>query len=296
MSRLARPIRRNLEEPLLRNVQGEGPVWNETKEAPRANLYSREMLTMIKVTNVFFFSVLAFAGTAASAQNLEAVIDWSRWDAILRSKVIDGRVDYGAIAADPGFTATVADIANADLAGHDRQSLLAFSINAYNVLAVKGILDGHSPASSFGKLRFFYRDTYTIAGEERSLHAFENEHIRTLEEPRIHFAIVCASASCPPLRSEAYAPQTLDEQLDDNARRFLNDSAKNRYDLDSGVARISKIFKWFAEDFEATAGTVPHYIASFVDDEEVAAALRDDLLELRYLKYDWSLNGVKPSP
>jgi len=251
---------------------------------------------MIKVATAFFASVFAFGGTFASAQSHEAVIDWSRWDAILHEAVTDGRVNYGAIAADPGFTATVADIANADLAGHDRESLLAFSINTYNVLAVKGILDGHSPASSFGKLRFFFRDKYTIAGEELSLHAFEKEQIRTLGEPRIHFAIVCASASCPPLRSEAYVPQTLDEQLDDNARRFLNDSAKNLYDLDSGVARVSKIFKWFSEDFEAAAGTVQRYIASFVDDKEVAAALREDRLELRYLKYDWSLNGVKSPP
>ncbi len=188
---------------------------------------------MIKMAAFFFSLTLAFNATIASAQSLEAVVDWSRWDAILHENVIDGRVDYGAIAADPGFTATVADIANADLAGHDRESLLAFSINAYNVLAVKGILDGHSPASSFGKLRFFYRDKYTVAGEPLSLHAFEKEHIRTLDEPRIHFAIVCASASCPPLRSEAYLPQTLDQQLDHNARRFLTDSAKNRYDLDS---------------------------------------------------------------
>jgi len=249
---------------------------------------------MIKMTAISIISVLAFAGTVASAQEFEAVIDWSRWDAILHSYVIDGRVDYGAIAADPGFTATVADIANADLAGHDREALLAFSINAYNMLAVKGILDGHSPASSFGRLRFFYRDTYTIAGEELSLHAFEKEHIRTLEEPRIHFAIVCASASCPPLRSEAYLPQTLDKQLDDNARRFLNDSAKNRYDLNANAANVSKIFKWFAEDFEAAAGTVQRYIASFIDDEEVAAALHEDRFKLRYLKYDWSLNGIVP--
>jgi hypothetical protein len=113
---------------------------------------------MVKVTTIFLASVFALSATIASAQSLEAVIDWSRWDAILHENVIDGRVDYGAIAADPGFTATVADIAKTDLAGHDRESLLAFSINAYNVLAVKGILDGHSPASSFGKLRYLDYD------------------------------------------------------------------------------------------------------------------------------------------
>jgi hypothetical protein len=239
---------------------------------------------------------LLCAGSAAAVDGApRGVIDWSSWDTLLRDHVTEGRVDYDAIGNDPGFETTVERIATADLVGHDRTDLLAFYINAYNVLAVKGILDGRSPRSALGKLRFFYRDRYTVAGELLSLHRLENDRIRPLGEPRIHFAIVCASASCPPLRSEAYAVHSLDLQLDDNARRFLNDTGKNRVDLDAGVVHLSKIFKWFREDFEAAAGDVQSYIAEFIDDEQAARELRDGTLDVRYLDYDWSLNGTSRS-
>lgn len=221
-----------------------------------------------------------------------AVIDWSAWDASLGSHVVNGAVDYDGIAREPGFETTVDAIAAARLDDEQpREEKLAFLINAYNVLAAKGILDGHSPRTGFGKLRYFYLDKYRVAGEKLSLSALENDWIRPFGEPRIHFAIVCASASCPPLRSEAYLPGRLDEQLDAAARRFLNDPGKNRFDLDRQVAEISKIFKWFEEDFVAAGGVQP-FIARFVDDDGVADALRAGRFEVRYLDYDWSLNGT----
>jgi len=243
---------------------------------------------------VFAFLVsvaLPVWGASAEGHGLQAVIEWSAWDRVLRSHVVDGRVDYESIAGDPAFAATVVSVAAADLEGHDEDSVLAFYINAYNMLAVQGVLNGRSPESSFGKLRFFFRDKYTVAGEKLSLNALEHKRIRPLGEPRIHFAIVCASASCPPLRSEAYVPSQLDDQLDDNARKFVNDSDKNRIDPASGVAEISKIFKWFAEDFEAASGDIQSYLAEFVDDDDNAEALRQQAYKLRYLPYDWSLNG-----
>jgi hypothetical protein len=220
------------------------------------------------------------------------VIDWSQWDTLLRAHVVDGRVDYDAIRDDSRFAATVARIATADLAGHDRTAVLAFYINSYNVLAVQGILQGRSPKTNLGKLRFFYRDKYTVAGDELSLNRLEHHRIRPLGEPRIHFAIVCASASCPPLRSEAYTIESLDHQLDDNARTFLNDPNKNRIDIEAGVAHLSKIFKWFRKDFEEAAGSVQSYVAGFIDDPLAAQSLREDRLRVRYLDYDWSLNGT----
>jgi len=224
------------------------------------------------------------------ASDSSAVIDWSAWDAVLRTHVNDGVVDYDGIAAEPGFSTTVESIARARLDGHERDARLAFLINAYNVLAVKGILDGSSPRTAFGKLRFFYRDKYVVAGDSLSLNSLEHDRIRPLGEPRIHFAIVCASASCPILRSEAFVPDRLDAQLDDSAHRFVNDPSKNRFDLDLGVVQLSKIFKWFDEDFEADGG-VKRFVARFVADEEVAEALRDASLEVGFLDYDWSLNG-----
>jgi hypothetical protein len=241
---------------------------------------------------MMILTLLCAAPAAATDGTPTAVIDWSQWDNLVRAHVVDGRVDYDAIKSDPGFAHTVARIATAELADHDRAALLAFYINTYNVLAVRGILDGHSPLSKLGKLRFFYRDRYTVAGEELSLNRLEHDRIRPLGEPRIHFAIVCASASCPPLRSEAYAVDSLDRQLGDNARSFLNDPSKNRFDLAAGVAHLSKIFKWFREDFEAAAGSVQSYVARHIDDPRAVQALRDGRLEVRYLDYDWSLNGT----
>jgi hypothetical protein len=228
---------------------------------------------------------------AGEERSSHAIIDWSYWDAILRSHVVDGEVDYSAIAEDEGFAATVIAIATADLVGSSSESVLAFYINAYNVLAVQGILNGRSPSTNLGKLRFFYREKYTVAGETISLHALEKVRIRSLGEPRIHFAIVCASASCPPLLAEAYLPHRLDAQLENNARQFINDPVKNRFDIENHTASVSRIFKWFAEDFEAAAGNVQGFLARYVDDDKVAETLRQGQLKLRFLDYDWSLNG-----
>jgi hypothetical protein len=210
---------------------------------------------------------------------------------MVKAYVVEGSVDYDAFASDHRLTATVAAIAEAELGQADLKTLLSFYINTYNVLAVQAILNGRSPRTKLGKLRFFYRQKFTVAGERLSLHALEKRRIRSLGDPRIHFAIVCASVSCPPLRSESYVPARLHAQLDDNARRFLNDRHKNRFDLESGSAMVSKIFKWFGEDFEVEGHGVEHYLARYVDDDKVAEALRSGRLKIRYLTYDWSLNG-----
>jgi len=246
----------------------------------------------MKLANLAVTALLFTLPAAAAPGDFEAVIDWSSWDAILAAHVADGRVDYDAVRAEAGLAVTVADLAAADLEGQEPDAVLSFYINAYNVLAVQGILDGHSPRTNLGKLRFFYWEKFEVAGERMTLNELEHERIRPLGEPRIHFAIVCASASCPRLRSEAYLPSSLDAQLDDAARRFINDSGKNRIDLGRGVAELSRIFKWFAEDFEAAAGGVPAYVAGYLADDRAARALRGSRLKVRHLDYDWSLNGT----
>jgi len=109
-------------------------------------------------------------------------------------------------------------------------------------------------------------------------------------EPRIHFALVCASESCPPLRPEAYRAADLDHQLDDQARTFLRDPAKNRYDADQGVLYLSKIFSWFEGDFEAHSASVSAYVEPYLL-VEAGQAVRSGDVPIRYLPYDWSLNG-----
>jgi hypothetical protein len=245
----------------------------------------------INLAGTILLATLGWGRAVVSAQPQPRVVDWGPWDAILREHVRDGAVDYDGIAREPAFAEIVEAIAGAALEGRSPASVLAFYINAYNVLSVQGILRGHSPCTTLGRARFFGLDRYTVAGERLTLHKLEHQRIRPLGEPRIHFAIVCASVSCPPLRDEAYRPEQLDRQLDDNARRFLADPSKNRFDLEAGEAYLSKIFKWFAEDFETAAGSVSRYVADYVTDPEVARALREEGLEVRHLDYDWSLNG-----
>ena len=145
-----------------------------------------------------------------AAMSSQASLDLTSWDEMLASAVTEGQVDYRQWRDNPRFDALVNQIAEADVAGMSREEALVFYINAYNILAARGILDGSSPSSLLGRYVYFKRDKYTVAGESVNLYDLEHELIRPLGEARIHFAIVCASASCPILRNEAY---TLEKQL-----------------------------------------------------------------------------------
>ena len=219
-----------------------------------------------------------------------AQLDVNSWDALLQEAVSNGHVEYRQWADNPRFDALVQQIATTDVSGMTRDEKLVFYINAYNILAARGILDGSSPDSLLGRYVYFKRDKYPVAGDRISLHALEHELIRPLGEPRIHFAIVCASQSCPILQSHAYTLERLEEQLDSAARQFINDVERNRFDVGERRANLSSIFDWFEDDFVDAAGSLQAYIAPYVDGE-VAALLREGAFSVRYLDYDWDLNG-----
>jgi hypothetical protein len=224
-----------------------------------------------------------------------AQVDYSGWDALLRAHARNGVVDYPAFAAAPELDAFLDQVRRARFSapsGADER--LAFWINAYNALAIRGILDGGSPAGLLGRYRFFLRRRFAVAGEKITLWDLEHARIRPLGEPRIHFALVCASASCPKLASEAYLPGRLDEQLERAARAFVNDPERNRFDRAQRVAWLSAIFDWYAEDFAADAGSPAGYVAAYVADPELARSLAAGGWRVQYLDYDWSLNGTPP--
>ena len=131
-----------------------------------------------------------------------------------------------------------------------------------------------------------------LKGGNISLDDIEHRTLRTdFKEPRIHFALVCAARSCPPLRSEAYRAADLDRQLDDQGRTFLNDPRKNRFDPATKTLYLSRIFDWFHGDFEAAAGSVKAYATRYLDDPR---AKRPEV-EIEFLSYDWSLNDQDPN-
>ena len=218
------------------------------------------------------------------------------FNAVLQAHVSEGVVKYPQLAEDPRFSEYVEQLNHIDpTAFLTRNEQLAFWINAYNAFAIKGILDGYSPRTKIGQWRFFIGQTYAVGGEPINLYDLEQAIlIHDFHEPRIHFAIVCASQSCPHLRSWAYDPAHLDEQLNDSARRFINDVSKNRFDRSERVAYLSRIFDWFAEDFEAQAGSLANYVSQFVNDPELAQDLRIGNYSIEFLNYDWNLNGIPP--
>lgn len=220
-----------------------------------------------------------------------AQVDAAAWNSLLESAVSNGQVDYVQWRDNPRFDALINQIALTDTSTMDRQQKLALYINAYNILAARGILDGRSPDGVLGRYLYFKRDTYTVAGSRISLHQLEHDWIRPLKEPRIHFAIVCASQSCPILQGEAYTAKRLDEQLEAAARGFINDPARNRFDPVTGRAELSSIFEWFGEDFEEASGSVQAFLAPLIDNPEVSALLDRGEFRVSYLQYDWSLNG-----
>ena len=114
----------------------------------------------------------------------------------------------------------------------------------------------------------------------------ERKVIIPLGEPRIHFAINCASSSCPKLQPTVFKADVLDQQLTDAANAFINDTMRNYFDRATKIAHISKIFDWFKEDFVKHSGSVLKYIAQYVKDEKIAKDLRDGNYKIRYLKYD----------
>jgi len=215
---------------------------------------------------------------------------------VLGAHVRDGLVDYPGIQADERLPAYLAQLDRVDPnAFATRNERLAFWINAYNAFAIKGILDQYSPMSLVGRYRYFIGRTYRVGGETINLYDLERKVlVEQFREPLMHFAIVCASTSCPKLHPWVYQPDMLDGQLDRVARAFINDPTRNRFDREKKVAWISMIFDWFERDFTQAAGSVLAYVARYVDDQDLARELTQPGYRVEYLEYDWNLNGVPP--
>jgi Protein of unknown function, DUF547 len=215
---------------------------------------------------------------------------------VLHQAVSDGQVDYPRIQRDERFQQYLAQLSRVDPnALPSKTDQLAWWLNAYNAFAIQGILDGETPRPYVGWYRYFKVCEYAAAGTTLNLYDLEHDVLRRrFRDPRVHFAIVCASTSCPRLQAWAYDARLLDRQLDRVAREFINDSRRNRFDRQQKVAALSRIFDWFAEDFVASAGSVQNFVARYVDDSELAKELIQPGYRIEYLEYDWSLNGIPP--
>jgi hypothetical protein len=208
------------------------------------------------------------------------------------------RVDYAALRADPDWRRLVDGLADADPAAlASRDARLAFWIDVYNVLAIDWIVR-EGPVESIRDLGNFLRPVWKktagrVGGREVSLDEVEHRILRPMGEPRIHFAIVCASTSCPSLRREPFRPDRLDAQLDAQTRAFLADPRKGlAIDRDEEDVRVSKIFDWFAEDFGGDAGVVAFVTRHAPETDRPWLTEHADELDLVHLPYDWEVNAL----
>ena len=241
--------------------------------------------------------LLAFAALSGPAAAQQAQDVFAPFGELLTSAVEDGWVDYPAFARSEAFADMMQQLSATtparDATANDR---LAFYINAYNATSIQGILDGYSPATIWSRIRFFKRRQYDLFNTSISLYDLEHERIISEGDPRIHFAIVCSSKSCPPLQNWLYRADALDTQLDDVTRRFINDTSSNRFDIAARSATLSRIFDWYDDEFTAAGGSLQGFLASYADNPALRASLGNEDWDIDFMDYDWSLNGDPVEP
>jgi len=243
-------------------------------------------------------AALAFSGAAQA-------FDHRQWNSLLHKHVVvlqEGRasqVRYEGMARDraalQAYLDSLSKVGEAEFQGWPKAEQMAFLINAYNAYTVEKILTRYPHIRSiwdFG--RFFgnpFKDEFfTLLGRKASLDAIEHGMLRKrYREPRVHFALNCASIGCPMLREEAYTAGRLERQLEEQAIRFLSDRSRNRYA--NGRLEVSMIFDWFKEDFEPREKYFVRYAAAL----GFPGGAPPIEFPLSFLDYGWSLNDFRSS-
>jgi hypothetical protein len=237
----------------------------------------------------------AVPGHAVAAPRATAAIDHSAFDKLLKKHVSDkGLVDYKGFKADEKAFNQYLDLLSKNRPGSNwsKPEQMAFWINAYNAYTIRLILN-HYPVESIkdigSKIKIPFVTTpwaikfFSIGGEKMSLDNIEHGMLRKkYDDPRIHFALVCASMSCPRLRNEAYTAARLDAQLDDQGRDFLNNPAKNK--ITKSSAQLSKYFDWYKSDWTNNGQSVAKWVNKY------STVRIDEKTPISYLDYNWKLN------
>ena len=233
-------------------------------------------------------------------------LDHGPWDALLKKHVVlleggkASQLDYAGVAAERealrGYLASVSAVKEAEFNGWPKPEQMAFLINAYNAYTVEKVLTRYPEIRSiwdFGKVfgNPFRDEFFRLLGARTSLDGIEHGMLRKrYGEPRVHYALNCASVGCPMLREEAYSGVHLEKQLEEQALRFLSDRSRNRYR--DGRLEVSKIFDWYKEDFEPRE----RYFQRYARELGIPAGLGSSSVpRLAFLDYDWSLNDSRSS-
>lgn len=263
------------------------------------------------------------SGQAISEQSISSqpistkTFDHRIWDQLLKQHVVaingdsSTAVDYAAFQKEKktlqSYLSQLTDVTSKQFDAWPKLDQLAFLINAYNAWTVALILTEYPELESIKDLGSIFKSPWkkkfiSVLGETRSLDDIEHRLIRgsgRYNEPRIHFAVNCASVGCPALRSEAYRGDMIEEQLEAATVSFLSDSSRNRVEGDA--VQLSSIFKWYREDFESDwrgAKNLSEFLSLYknalglsLDEEE---KLNENSMDIDFLDYDWDLNSLPP--
>lgn len=274
----------------------------------------------IRKLAVLLVALLGAVGTSASGgtegrQAKAAPFDYAPWERVLKKFVTEtGRVDYAALkAASADLDRFAAELAARSPVSHPqdfptRESQLAYWINTYNALAIRGVIEAWPVKSvlDIGLLphSFFWRKSFTVGGRPMTLDNIENDFLRKqFAEPRIHFAIVCASNSCPRLQRQAYTAENVERLLEENARFYVNEPRNLRIDPARNRVTLAHLYTFprYRGDFEnhvraknisGTGNLLLDYVRLYTNPANRAAldALKNPRVE--HFDYDWGINDV----
>ena len=276
------------------------------------NRKRREMLLAATALSTTGLTAMRFAHAQAFDHSHAA------WTALLRRHVLllrDGQASqarYAGFAAErpalQAYLSTLSALPGTAFEAFGKADQQAFLINAYNAFTVELVLSKYPDLKSIKDLGSLLSSPWKprwipLLGGEVSLDDIEHRMLRArgrYDEPRVHFAVNCASIGCPMLREEAYVGERLDAQLEQQTRRFMADRTRNRYDPKRGRLELSKIFDWYGEDFTlghrgiaSVRGFAGRYAELLADAPPDRERIRSAAAEVSFLDYDWALNDVR---
>ena len=279
-----------------------------THEGKRRVIMKRMIgLVLLAMAGIACFGLTSkaeiYVGQRVRATTPLESIDHSDWDRLLQKYVNqDGMVHYRAWHANAAdrqaLSQYLGHLSTGSMTkGTSTDAKLAFWINAYNAVTIHGILR-EFPTTSIrnhtarlvGYNIWKHLQLY-VDGKPRSLEDIEHNILRKMNEPRIHFAIVCASISCPRLLNEAYTPAQVQEQLDTNARDFFG--RRQNFQHSRGSFQLSAILDWFSGDFGSSKAKRLKTIAEWLPTEEAKQAAQAGNVRVSYLDYNWALNAQR---
>lgn len=255
---------------------------------------------MKRHTVAFLISMVVIFSAVQGA--MAGTFDHSLFDQILKQYVDDrGLIDYNGIAKDRRFFKYMQSLKTARPQELSRDGQRAFWINAYNAVTIDKVIKWKPKKSVretfipgvWTSTKFYTSREHIVAGRELSPDKIENEMLRKkFKDPRIHFAIICASSSCPPQPRFAYTEENVQDRLEDETRKYLNSGRGVRIDRTKNKIYLSKLFDWYKNDFIEKSGSAMNFIRPYLTKEIISFLDRKPKID--FLNYNWALNAKEP--